>query len=277
MPLGEQEIRRIERAVCEAMNDTAAGRCSIETGADGETRVFVEGDREKYVVREYDGRTGYGLEIGKEDSNMVKLPFRRFSMSDEESFARFRSAYDTGHGHAADGEELEALVMFGRAHEFAPVAKYRALSSLMIGALYMKMGELSAALTYFSNAIAEDRLFADAYNALALVFMKRRDYESAVDSLLEAIAIDGSNPLYHMNLFEAYRSLGMEKEAAISALTAFGLVPGTEGDQSGNAGVRARELAAAVSGLKARILRAEAGKLIPGYSAMRAPVTEERT
>ncbi len=54
---------------------------------------------------------------------------------------------------------------------------------------------------------------AHSYFMLAMSYNMKGDYKNAIEEIKKAIAIDPSNPQYHLNLFMIYQRAGMKEEA----------------------------------------------------------------
>ncbi|MFQ5730969.1 MAG: tetratricopeptide repeat protein [Planctomycetaceae bacterium] len=86
-------------------------------------------------------------------------------------------------------------------------------------------GDLQQAASLYRRMIAEEPANADARHLLGVTAMQQRDFESAVESIRSAVAIDDGIPLYHSNLGAALREQGRIDEAAAEFRRAVELDP----------------------------------------------------
>jgi len=82
---------------------------------------------------------------------------------------------------------------------------------LRIGYCYSKLGQSDLAIQFFKKTIDEDALLDKGWIAITKFYLKRHDYQSALDYIKKAVAIDGDNVLYwklyatvnkHLNFLE---------------------------------------------------------------------------
>jgi predicted O-linked N-acetylglucosamine transferase (SPINDLY family) len=83
------------------------------------------------------------------------------------------------------------------------------LAELLSQALqFQKMGELSQAETIYSNILSKEPSHADALHLLGVLELQKKNYQKAIDLILQAIHINPDTPAYYSNLGISNRKNG---------------------------------------------------------------------
>ncbi len=82
-----------------------------------------------------------------------------------------------------------------------------------IGACLLSYNQLDSAQVYFNKCLAKNDRFADAWNALAVIATRRKDYTSAQTQIQRAIALENDNYGFRLNLIVIYYLSGQKEKA----------------------------------------------------------------
>lgn len=121
--------------------------------------------------------------------------------------------YKLGVSHLEESKLQHAFIQFQKAIEFDPENKvyYNAL-----GNVYIMLKDPGNAEKSFSEAVAIDQKYSDAYNNLCFVYISTKKYEKAIEACKRAL----ENTMYFtpekafLNLGRSYYSLGRLSLAA---------------------------------------------------------------
>jgi tetratricopeptide (TPR) repeat protein len=97
--------------------------------------------------------------------------------------------------------------------------------TLKIGVTHQQAGRLDEAERLYRQVLAASPAHAGAMHLLGLVALQRGRYQAAVQSITQAIGLDGRRVTFHVNLAKAYHQWGRLDEAARSYERALGVQP----------------------------------------------------
>jgi protein O-GlcNAc transferase len=97
--------------------------------------------------------------------------------------------------------------------------------ALEIARGHHQAGRLDAAEEIYKRILGVQPNHAVALHLLGLVASQRGSYQAAVEHIARAIKLDPSEPVFHVNLAEAYRGLGRADEAQSTYRQALALAP----------------------------------------------------
>jgi TonB family protein len=115
--------------------------------------------------------------------------------------------YRLGRAYEDDHQFVKALKSYGRALELKP--DYGE-ARVALGDLNMKLNQYDAALDAYNQAVLLDLpapTRAGAYRAMAMIYVRREQFQQAVEPFKQAIAIAPQGPMY-LDLGLAYLKLG---------------------------------------------------------------------
>jgi predicted O-linked N-acetylglucosamine transferase (SPINDLY family) len=93
------------------------------------------------------------------------------------------------------------------------------------GLNFYKSGNLQQAEQSFRQVLQADPRHTGAMHSLGLIALQVGDGQAAVEWLSAVIRVDGTQPLVHAHLADAYRNLGQLSQAAAAYRQAIGLAP----------------------------------------------------
>jgi protein O-GlcNAc transferase len=97
--------------------------------------------------------------------------------------------------------------------------------ALEIARGHHQAGRLDAAEEIYKRILGVQPKHAEAFHLLGLVASQRGSYQVAVEHIARAIKLDPSEPVFHVNLAEAYRGLGRADKAQSCYRKALALAP----------------------------------------------------
>ena len=89
-----------------------------------------------------------------------------------------------------------------------------AIAAFNAGAAALKAGDADAATARFKEALGHDPELRQAWSALAVAHLERKDYQASAETAEKAIALGASDQLVLRTRWEAYRNLGDEAKTA---------------------------------------------------------------